>query len=98
MIPATESAKLHHNVRESARKVESVPAMKQYTFISESKFAEAGYLTVFDAEEVNNYDAMVMKVEMKKKVIIKCWQDPESGLFRSCRKKQERIRTHASCC
>ena len=59
-----------------------VPAMKKDTLISVGKFADAGYLTVFDEEEVNIYDGLKTKIEINSKPIIKGWRDPETGLYR----------------
>ena len=58
-----------------------VPAMKKDTLISVGKFADAGYLTVFDEEEVNIYDGLKTKIEINGKAIIKGWRDPETGLY-----------------
>ena len=81
IVQAMEQVKLFHDVREPARTVDLVPAMKKDTLISVGKFADAGYLTVFDEEEVNIYDGLKTKIEINDEAIIKGWRDPEMGLY-----------------
>ena len=50
--PASTIAKLHHNVREPARTVDMVPALKHNSLISGPKFADANYVTVLTPTEV----------------------------------------------
>ena len=82
VVPATEIEKLLHDVREPAKTVELVPAMKQDTLISIGKFADAGYFTIFDGEEVNIYDGLKARLKISKVMVIKGWRDPETGLYR----------------
>ena len=82
IVQATEQVKLFLDIREPARTVDLVPAMKTDTLISVGKFADAGYLTVFDEEEVNIYDGLKTKIEIKDEAIIRGWRDPETGLYR----------------
>ncbi|KAL7488980.1 hypothetical protein ACHAW6_014747 [Cyclotella cf. meneghiniana] len=55
--------------------------MKQHTLISVGKFADAGYVTVFDGEEVNIYYGLKAKLKFCEEVVIKRWRDPETGLY-----------------
>ena len=50
-------AKLYHPVREPARTVYMVPALAGQSLLSGAKFAEAGYISVCDGDEVNLYDS-----------------------------------------
>jgi hypothetical protein len=50
-------SELPHDVRHPAKEVHIVPSIKNHSLLSVPKFAEAGYITVFDDEEVNIYDA-----------------------------------------
>jgi hypothetical protein len=53
---ATTVSKLAHNIRQPAKDVHIVPSIKSNSLLSTTKFAKAGYITVFDNEEVNIYD------------------------------------------
>ena len=54
---ATKQALLNHDLQEQARTVNIVPGVTTATSISTSKLADANYITIFNAEEVNIYDA-----------------------------------------
>jgi len=49
-------SELVHNVRQPAKEVHIVPSIETHSLLSTAKFAKAGYITVFDNEEVNIYD------------------------------------------
>jgi hypothetical protein len=53
---AATVSKLIHNVRQPAKEVHIVPSIETHSLLSTVKFTEAGYITVFDKEEVNIYD------------------------------------------
>ena len=59
--PAGDVALLHHKLREPARSVNMVPGIKNDTLISTSKFADVNYISIFNREEVNIYDANTTK-------------------------------------
>ena len=54
---AATVSELMHNVQQPAKDVHIVPSIESNSLLSTAKFAEAGYITVFDNEEVNIYDA-----------------------------------------
>ena len=47
MAPATTVAKLHLNIRAPANRVDIVPTLET-TLLSGSKFADAGYIALYD--------------------------------------------------
>jgi hypothetical protein len=59
---ATIINKLHLNVRKPARSVNIVPALVENSPLSTNKFVEAAYTVIYDAEEVNFYDARTTKI------------------------------------
>jgi hypothetical protein len=79
---ATNIAKLVHKVREPARTIDMVPAIKHNSLLSTSKFAEADYITVYDKDEVNIYDATTTKIVISEEAVLKGWRDPTDGLWR----------------
>jgi hypothetical protein len=80
--PASTIAKLHHDVREPARTVDMVPALKHNSLISGPKFADANYITVLTPTEVLIYDGRGLKISTSKEAIIRGWRDTTSGLWR----------------
>ncbi len=50
-------SELAHDVRQPAKDIHIVPSIQSNSLLSTAKFAKAGYITVFDNEEVNIYDA-----------------------------------------
>ena len=58
-----------------------VPGIKNDTLVSTSKFADANYISIFDNEEVNIYDANTTKITVSRGSILKGWHDA-NGLWR----------------
>lgn len=59
IVGASNQAKLVYELCDPARDVEIVPAMKDI-LVSVGEFADAGYTTVFDKEQVAVYDGQVV--------------------------------------
>jgi hypothetical protein len=70
---------LHNGLRGTACQADIVPDLKHNSLISTSKWADAGYYTVFTPTEVHVYDG---KPEPTKIPVMEGWRDPESGLWR----------------
>jgi hypothetical protein len=79
---ATTINKLHFNVRKPARSVNIVPALVENSLLSTNKFVEAGYTVIYDAEEVNFYDARTTKIVVSEAAILKGWRCPHAKLWR----------------
>ena len=82
IAPATKANKMHPKVREPARTVDIVPSITGDSLLSTSKFADAKYITIFDEEEVNIYDATNTSVTISRGAILRGWRDPQSGMWR----------------
>jgi hypothetical protein len=61
MAAATTINKLHLSVRKPGRSVNIVPALVENSLLSTNKFVEAGYTVIYNAEEVNFYNARTTK-------------------------------------
>jgi len=59
-----------------------VPSIKTHSLLSTAKFAEAGYITVFDKEEVDTYDAQNTTLKVSKGAILQGWFDETANLWR----------------
>jgi hypothetical protein len=57
VIPATEMAEYPFDIRALANEPHITPSVSQHYLLSTGKFANANYITVFDKEMVNGYDA-----------------------------------------
>ena len=62
--PGSNIAKLHHPVREPARTVDMVPALAGQSLLSVAKFADAGYISVCDGDEVNLCDSPTARIKV----------------------------------
>ena len=82
IIEATEIMELDLNVREPAKRVDIVPGVTTNNLLSTGKFADAGYITVFDEDEVNIYDAQDTIVTVTRGAVLRGWRDHASGLWR----------------
>ena len=50
--------------------------------MSTNQFAVADYITVFDKEEVNVYNANDVKITVTRGAILRGWRCPNTGLWR----------------
>ena len=76
---ASAKKKLLLNVRSPADEVHIVPGLQQ-TLLSGSKFADAGYVAVYDENEVNFYNKGEVKIDAH--AVIRGYRCPRTGLWR----------------
>jgi hypothetical protein len=74
-------SELAHNVRQPAKDVHIVPSIETHSLLSTAKFAKAGYITVFDKEEVKIYNAQDTTFKVSKGVILRGWFDKTANLW-----------------
>jgi len=79
---AATVSKLAHNVRQPAKEVHIVPSIETHSLLSTAKFAGAEYITVFDKEEVNIYNAQNTMFKVSKGAILRGWFDKTANLWR----------------
>ena len=77
---ASEIQELQHDICQLAKDIHIVPDICKNSLISTTKFAKAGYMTVFDDKEVNVYDTQNTKVIVTWQAIIKRWFDKNANL------------------
>ena len=63
-VPATTVAKLFLNTRAPTNRVEILPTLET-TLLSGSKFSDAGYIAVYDKNEVNFYEKIAVTITEK---------------------------------
>jgi hypothetical protein len=81
VAPATTVNKLLHDVHVSARDVNIVPLLVGNSLLSTSKFAEAGYTTIYDKDKVNFYNTSTTKITVLADAVLKGWQCPCMDLW-----------------
>jgi hypothetical protein len=79
--PASNMCLLNHDIRQPAPDVHIVPNIPTNLLISTAKFAEAGYIMVFDDKEVNVYNASNIKVIVTRQAILRGWLDKDANLY-----------------
>jgi hypothetical protein len=72
---AATVSKLVHDVRKPAKDIRIVPSIESNSLLSTAKFAKAGYITVFDNEEENIYDAHDTMLKVSQAAILRGWFD-----------------------
>ena len=81
MAPAEEIKRLPFNIRHPADEVHTVPGIR-HNLLSMNQFVEAKYITIFDEDEVNIYDATNTEVTVSRGSILRGWRLRKEGLWR----------------
>ena len=79
---ADEVRLLQHNLREPARSVDMVPGI-QNSLLSTGKFADANYISIFDKDEVDIYNANNTVITVSRGAILRGWRDNNIGLWQT---------------
>ena len=80
-VAASEVAEYPFKVRNPALKVHITPGVTSNSLMSTNQFAVADYITVFDKEEVNLYDANNVKITVTRGTILQGWRCHSTGLW-----------------
>ena len=81
IAPADKRKRPPFNIREPASDVHMVPGIK-HNLLSMNQFAEAKYITIFDEDEVNIYDATNTEVRVSRGSVLRGWRLRDEGLWR----------------
>jgi hypothetical protein len=81
LIQATEKAEYPFNVRAPANELHITPGISQHLLLSTGKYADANYITVFNKDNVNVYNANNTVITVTKKAILRGWQDKDNKLW-----------------
>jgi hypothetical protein len=79
---ATDVNKLHHDLRHPAKDIHIVPGIKCNSLLSIPKLANTNYISVFDKNKINIYDANNTKVTVSCSAILYGWRCKETNLWR----------------
>ena len=72
--PATNIDKLEHRVREPVRTVNMVPELANQSLLSGGKFAEEGYMSICDGDEVKIYYGLTATITVSEYAVLKGWR------------------------
>jgi len=81
VIQATEKAENPFNIRAPANKLHITPGVRQHLLLRMGKYADANYITVFDKDTVNVYDANDTIITITKDAIVREWWDTDNKLW-----------------
>jgi hypothetical protein len=79
-VAAGEKLDMGNGLRSLADTADFIPTLKT-TLISNSKLADAGYITVFDKDEVNVYNSTTTKIVPTMQAVLTGWRDKITGLW-----------------
>jgi hypothetical protein len=82
IVKATKIAKYPFKVRSPAQELHISPGITENSLLSTSKFAAANYITIFDKEEVNVYDANNMIIAVTRGTTLHGFKCPMAGMWR----------------
>ena len=82
ITPGGEERLLEHELRYPAMSCDIVPGITEDSLVSTIKMADAGYISIFDGEEVNIYDASNTQITVTRGAVLRGWQDATCGLWR----------------
>ena len=93
--PGSNTAKLHHPVREPAQIVDMVPALAGQSLLSGATFSKAGYISVCDGDEVNLYDSQTARIVVSEEAVLKGWFFSHTKMWRiSLQEKVTDLKKH----
>ena len=70
-------------MRGPAREVHMMPELTETGLVSAAKVAEAGYVSIFDNDEVNVYDTHDTVIKVSRSAVLKGYKCPKTGLCRT---------------
>jgi len=73
---------LEHDMRDGAREVHMVPGLSDTPPISAGKLVDEWYVSIFDKDEVNVYDANSTEITVSWSARLKGWRSEHTGLCR----------------
>ena len=73
ITPGDEEALMEHKVRDPAQTCDIAPGITEDSLVITSKFADAGYFTIFDGDEINIYDASNTQITVTRGAVLRGW-------------------------
>jgi hypothetical protein len=81
IVKATKIAEYPFKVQSPAQELHITPGITENSLLSTSKFTAANYITIFDKEEVNIYDANNTIIAVTRGAILRGFKCPMTGMW-----------------
>ncbi len=82
IVNATKIVEYPFKVKAPAQELHITPGVTKHSLLSTSKFADANYITIFDKEAVNIYDANETTITVTRGAILRSFKCPTTGIWR----------------
>ena len=80
-IPASEIAEYPFDVWRPAKELHITPGISQNSLLSTSKYADADYITVFEKDRVNVYNAKNTMITVSREAVLRGWREEGEDLW-----------------
>ena len=81
VVPAKGIAEYPFDVRKPAKELHITPGISKISLLSTSKYADAGYITVFQKDRVNVYDAHNTMITVSREAVLRGWRERGENLW-----------------
>jgi hypothetical protein len=81
VIPAKEIAEYPFEVRRPAKELHITPGISENSLLSTAKYEDAGYITIFDKDRVNVYDAHNTMITVSREAVLRGWRERGENLW-----------------
>jgi hypothetical protein len=78
---ASNIDKLHHNMHHPSKNVQNVPGIERSSLLSVPTFVNTNYITIFDKDKINIYDANKTTIIVSCGAIFRGWQFRQTNLW-----------------
>jgi hypothetical protein len=82
VVPAKEIAEYPFDVRKPAKELHITPGISENSLLSTSKYADAGYITIFEKDRVNVYNAHNTMITVSREAVLRGWRERGENLWR----------------
>ncbi len=82
IVPAKEIAEYLFDVRKPAKELHITPGISENSLLSTSKYADAGYITIFEKDRVNVYKAHNKLITVSREAVLRGWRESGENLWR----------------
>ena len=81
IVPAKEIAEYPFDVKKPAKELHITPGISKKSLLSTSKYADAGYITIFKKDRVNVYDAHNTLITVSREAVLRGWRESGENLW-----------------
>ena len=81
VVPATKISEYLFDEQRPAKELHITPGISKNSLLSTSKYADAGYITVFDKDRVNVYDANNTMIAVSREAVLRGWRERGEDLW-----------------